>query len=139
MQAGMGRSAIRVGLVALVALAGVRLTEAEAPLRRRATVEMAITAYCVEGETASGTETRRGIVAADPDVLPLGSRVRVRGLGRGLDRDYQVEDTGRAVQGRELFMRDCTAAKKFGRRTATVRVLAVGEGPADARAQARKR
>jgi 3D (Asp-Asp-Asp) domain-containing protein len=112
-----------------------------APLRRRAKVEMGVTAYCVDGETAAGTETRRGVVAADPDVLPLGSRVRVRGLGRGHDRDYKVEDTGRAVKGRELdiFMRDCGAAKEFGRRTARVQVLEVGKGAADARASAGKR
>ena len=93
---------------------------------------MEITAYCTKGETASGEQTRRGIVAADPKVLPLGSRVRVDGLGRPHDRVYDVEDTGREVKGRELdiFMHDCQAAKRFGRRTARVQVLRVGDGPA---------
>ena len=102
---------------------------ADAPPRRNAVVRMEVTAYCDEGETASGQQTRRGIVAADPQVLPLGSRVRVEGLGK-FDRDYDVADTGREVKGQELdiFMRDCAAAKEFGRRTARVRVLEIGTG-----------
>jgi 3D (Asp-Asp-Asp) domain-containing protein len=89
-----------------------------------------VTAYCDIGETASGAYTRRGIVAADPAVLPLGSRVRVQGLGRELDGSYDVEDTGREVKGRELdiFMRDCGEAKAFGRQRARVKVLRVGTG-----------
>ena len=103
---------------------------ADAPPRRNAVVRMEITAYCTKGETASGEQTRRGIVAADPQVLPLGSRVRVDGLGKPFDRAYEVADTGREVKGRELdiFMRDCAAAKEFGRKTARVRVLEIGEG-----------
>ena len=103
---------------------------ADAPPRRNAVVQMEMTAYCTEGETASGEQTRRGIVAADPEVLPLGSRVRVEGLGKPFDRAYDVADTGREVKGRELdiFMRDCAAAKEFGRRTARVRILEIGTG-----------
>ena len=128
-------------VVVLLACAAVEPLSAAAQLRRRAKVQMEVTAYCTSGETAAGTDTRRGVTAADPKVLPLGSRVRVRGLGRGLDRDYDVEDTGREVKGRELdlFIRDCNAAKKFGRQTASVQVLEVGKGAADARASAPKR
>jgi 3D (Asp-Asp-Asp) domain-containing protein len=88
------------------------------------------TAYCIEGETASGVQTRRGVVAADPDVIPLGSRIRVDGLGRRLSRDYDVEDTGRLIKGREIdiFMADCEAAKEFGRQPARVRILRLGDG-----------
>jgi len=99
-----------------------------APLRSGRTVEMEVTAYCMTGTTASGVQTRPGIVAADPRVLPLGSRIRVRGLGPKLDGVYDVEDTGRAIKGRELdlFMRDCDAAIEFGRREARVTVLSLG-------------
>lgn len=98
-------------------------------IRRNSVLRVEATAYCVEGETASGEQTRKGIVAADPDILPLGSRIRVDGLGRRLSRTYDVEDTGRLVKGREIdiFMADCEAAKEFGRRPARVRVLTVGE------------
>ena len=99
-------------------------------LRRNAVLRVEATAYCIEGETASGEQTRRGIVAADPTVLPLGSRIRVDGLGRKHSRTYDVEDTGRLVKGREIdiFMPDCDAAKEFGRQRARVRVLKVGDG-----------
>jgi 3D (Asp-Asp-Asp) domain-containing protein len=41
---------------------------------------MSVTAYCVSGTTKSGQQTRPGIVAADPRVLPLGSVIRVEGV-----------------------------------------------------------
>ena len=96
---------------------------------RSKTLQVQVTAYCDQGETASGVQTRRGIVAADPDVLPLGSRIRVEGLAARLNGTYDVEDTGRAVKGRiiDIFMRDCDAAKKFGRQSARVQVLSVGD------------
>src|SRR5215467_1763634 len=40
------------------------------------------TAYSVDGTTASGRETRHGIVAADPRVLPIGTRIRITGAGQ---------------------------------------------------------
>jgi 3D (Asp-Asp-Asp) domain-containing protein len=88
------------------------------------TVEMKATAYCISGETRSGTQTRPGIVAADPRVLPLGSVIRVQGLSR-YDGTYEVTDTGRAVKGRhiDIFIPNCTTAKRFGRQTARVRIL----------------
>jgi len=116
------------GLV--VMLLGCTLVDtASAQARRRPILQVEATAYCTEGETASGEQTRRGIVAADPRVLPLGSRIRVDGLGRRHSRTYDVEDTGRLVKGREIdiFMADCDAAKEFGRQHARVRVLKVGD------------
>ena len=35
------------------------------------------TAYCLKGRTASGGGVRRGIVAADPRVLPLGTKIYI--------------------------------------------------------------
>jgi 3D (Asp-Asp-Asp) domain-containing protein len=38
------------------------------------------TAYSVDGETASGAQTREGrTVAADPEVLPAGTRIEIAG------------------------------------------------------------
>ena len=117
-----------IGLI-VAALLLSAATESTAQLRRNSVVRMEATAYCIAGETASGAKTRRGIVAADPALLPLGSRIRVDGLGRKLSRTYRVEDTGRTVKGREIdiFMDSCAAATRFGRRPARVRVLEVGE------------
>jgi 3D (Asp-Asp-Asp) domain-containing protein len=119
-----------VAAVAVSSPAVVHVDQQRPGLRRNAVLAVEATAYCDEGETASGVQTRKGIVAADPDILPLGSRIRVDGLGRRLSRTYDVEDTGRLVKGREIdiFMDDCGAAKEFGRRPARVRVLQIGDG-----------
>jgi 3D (Asp-Asp-Asp) domain-containing protein len=117
------------GLVVAALLVDPAVAAAERKRSRGRTVRMEATAYCIEGETASGAQTRRGIVAADPDVLPLGTRIRVDGLGRRLSRTYHVEDTGRLVKGREIdiFMDSCAAAKEFGRRPARVRIIRLGD------------
>jgi 3D (Asp-Asp-Asp) domain-containing protein len=117
------------GIVVAALLVDPAVAAAERKRSRGSTVRMEATAYCIEGETASGAQTRRGIVAADPDVLPLGTRIRVDGLGRRLSRTYHVEDTGRLVKGREIdiFMDSCAAAKEFGRRPARVRIIRLGD------------
>jgi 3D (Asp-Asp-Asp) domain-containing protein len=86
------------------------------------------TAYSIEGKTASGTRSRRGVVAADPDVLPLGSRIRVHDAG-SYSGEYVVQDTGPAVQGREIdiYLANDAEAKRFGRRTVQVEVLDWGK------------
>ncbi len=83
---------------------------------------MAATAYCRKGQTGGGVPTQRGIVAADPRVLPLGSTVRVAGLGRR-PQTFVVADTGAAIKGHriDIFMPSCHAAKRFGRKPVLVR------------------
>jgi len=85
------------------------------------------TAYSVTGKTASGAHTRRGIVAADPAVLPIGSRIRVHGA-RQYSGVYLVADTGRAVDGHEIdiYMPNAREARRFGRRRVQVEVLQYG-------------
>jgi 3D (Asp-Asp-Asp) domain-containing protein len=82
------------------------------------------TAYCQDGKTASGAHTNRGVVAADPGVLPLGTEIRVTGLKRG-NGVYRVLDTGDRVQGRriDVFMESCAEAKRFGKQSARVEVV----------------
>ncbi|MGE5243031.1 MAG: 3D domain-containing protein [Betaproteobacteria bacterium] len=82
------------------------------------------TAYCTGRVTATGTTPREGIVAADPDVLPMGSRIRLTGLGR-YSGIYVVRDTGSAIRGRriDVYIRNCREAIRFGRRSARVSVL----------------
>ena len=81
------------------------------------------TAYCLKGRTALGHGVRRGIIAADPRVLRLGSRVN---LGAGAySGQYLVSDTGGAVRGRriDIWVQSCAEARRFGRRTFTIGVL----------------
>lgn len=81
------------------------------------------TAYCLKGRTAMGGGVRRGIVAADPRVLPLGSRVQINGGVYG--GTYTVADTGGGIKGRRLdiWMPSCSEAARFGRRSVSVSKL----------------
>ena len=87
------------------------------------------TAYSDFGKTASGEVTHRHVVAADPDLLPLGTRIRIRRAGR-YSGEYVVADTGGKIQGRRLdiYLPNEAKARKFGRRKVRVRVLELGDG-----------
>ena len=73
-----------------------------------------------EGITAMGIPATYGIVAVDPDIIPLGTRVYIPGYGEAL-----AADTGGAIYGYriDLCMEDYWQAMDFGRRTVTVFVL----------------
>ena len=78
------------------------------------------TAYCLQGRTALGHGVRRGIIAADPRILKLGSRVN---LGAGsYSGQYLVSDTGGRIKGNkiDIWVPSCSEARRFGRRTITV-------------------
>ena len=78
------------------------------------------TAYCFSGRTAMGHPVRRGLIAADPRVLKLGSRVVVSaGAWSGT---YLVSDTGGAIKGKriDIWVPGCAEARKFGRRTVQI-------------------
>src|SRR5947209_7291416 len=97
------------------------------------------TAYAQSGTTASGEITHRHVVAADPDILPLGSRIKIRRAGK-YSGEYVVADTGAKIQGRRLdiYMPSESACKKFGSRLVRVKVLQVGNGTQAATKQADK-
>lgn len=82
------------------------------------------TAYSIEGKTASGKQAREGICAADPDVLPLGSRVRVHDAG-AYSGECEIADTGRAIKGREIdiYLASDREAKEFGKKKVRVERL----------------
>ena len=97
------------------------------PLSSRA-VPCTATAYAATGHpTASGTMPHRGVVAADPAVLPLGSRIRVHAAGQ-YSGEYVVRDTGGAIRGRriDIYMPEHAQAKRFGRRAVKVEVVDYG-------------
>ncbi len=78
------------------------------------------TAYCLKGKTAMGHGVRRGIIAADPRVLRLGSTVSVE--GGGYTGSYLVSDTGGKIKGKriDIWMPNCSEARKFGRRNVQI-------------------
>ena len=81
------------------------------------------TAYCLKGRTATGGGVRRGIIAADPRVLRLGSQV-LMGAG-SYTGQYRVADTGGGIKGRriDIWVPSCSEAKRFGRRTVLISAL----------------
>jgi 3D (Asp-Asp-Asp) domain-containing protein len=84
------------------------------------------TAYSLRGKTASGRMVSRGLIAADPRVLPLGSRVRVE--HPGYSGEYLVADTGGAIKGRhiDIWIPSSREAMRFGKRTVKLTVLSYG-------------
>ena len=72
------------------------------------------------GITATGIPAVRGVVAVDPDVIPLGTRLFIPGYGEAV-----AADTGGAIVGNriDLVMDSYGEAMDFGRRDVTVYVL----------------
>lgn len=86
----------------------------------------AYTAYCTgcSGITATGINLRANpnmkLIAVDPRVIPLGSKVWVEGYGYAI-----AGDTGGAIKGNriDLHMPTKAAAYQFGRRTVKIKVM----------------
>lgn len=81
------------------------------------------TAYSLRGRTASGRMVSKGLIAADPRFLPLGSRVRLE--AGGYSGEYLVADTGGLIKGRriDIWIPSSREAMRFGRRTVKLTVL----------------
>jgi 3D (Asp-Asp-Asp) domain-containing protein len=84
------------------------------------------TAYSLRGRTASGRPVAKGIIAADPRVLPLGSRVRLD--AGSYSGEYLVADTGGLVRGRriDIWIPTTREAMRFGKRVVKLTVLSLG-------------
>lgn len=97
------------------------------------------TAYSLPGRTASGMRVAKGVIAADPRVLPLGTRVRLE--AGPYSGEYIVADTGSAVKGRKIdvWVPSNGEARRFGRRTIKLSVLSYGGRRAGATVRARQR
>jgi len=89
------------------------------------------TAYCKGLTTAAGVNVRRGIAAADPKLLPVGSVVTLATGDLEYNGVYTIMDTGPKVQGRQLdlYLWSCNEALAFGRRRIEVTVLRLGWDP----------
>ena len=75
------------------------------------------TGYAMSGTTATGAPTGWGVVAVDPSVIPLGTRMEIPGYGSGV-----AADTGGAIQGAtiDLWFPTVAQARLWGRRTVTI-------------------
>ncbi len=81
------------------------------------TLTVSATGYALSGTTATGMPVGWGIVAVDPSVIPLGTRMAIPGYGTGV-----AADTGSAVQGAtiDLWFPTSAQALAWGRRTVTI-------------------
>jgi peptidoglycan DL-endopeptidase CwlO len=77
------------------------------------------TGYALPGTTASGIPVGPGVVAVDPSVIPLGTRLSIPGYGQGI-----AADTGGAIVGAriDLWFSSEAEALAWGRRSVTISV-----------------
>jgi len=102
-------------------------TKAETKAKKKITMEAtAYTANCTgcSGITRTGINLKANpnqkVIAVDPNVIPLGTRVYVEGYGTAI-----AGDTGGAIKGNriDIFIPSRQDALNFGRRQVTVTVL----------------
>jgi 3D (Asp-Asp-Asp) domain-containing protein len=81
------------------------------------TMTVTSTGYSLQGRTSTGLPVGFGIVAVDPAVIPLGTRISIPGYGEGV-----AADTGGAVQGMtiDVWFPTLAQALAWGRRTVTI-------------------
>ncbi|MGB3367188.1 MAG: 3D domain-containing protein, partial [Acidaminobacteraceae bacterium] len=116
------------------------------PFRYKETIYMQSTAYDLSvescgklpgdagyGITYSGTKARPGVIAVDPKVIPLGSKVYVESTDETSDYGFAIaEDTGGAIKGNrvDIFIGDRSRALRYGRRNVRIYVI---EDPVDSK------
>ncbi len=76
-------------------------------------------AYYLPGRTALGVPVRKGLVAVDPQLIPLGTKLHVPGYGPSL-----AADVGTAIKGRiiDLWFPSTAEARAWGRHSVTITV-----------------
>ena len=76
-------------------------------------------AYHLPGKTASGLPVRNGVVAVDPELIPLGTRLFVPGYGKAIAADVGVAINGPII---DLWMPSDEQARKWGRKTVVITI-----------------
>lgn len=112
-----GPALFTVLAVLVLGVEGSAFGQPQAPQAYRLKVDAV--AYSLPGSTALGVPVQRGVVAVDPKLIPLGTRLHVPGYGRGL-----AADVGYAIRGRiiDLWFPTTAKARQWGRRTVTITV-----------------
>ncbi len=96
------------------------------PTTYKKAIAMEATAYSAGGYTASGLPAKVGVVAVDPKVIPLGTKVYVETAdGKYIYGTAIAADTGGAIKGNKIDI--CVNSRKeayqFGRRIVNVYIL----------------
>lgn len=120
----MRRGKRRWGLAIAAVLAGVlgstggaALAEPGGPTQYRLKVDAV--AYYLPGRTALGIPVQKGVVAVDPRLIPLGTKLHVPGYGPGVAADVGIAIKGRII---DLWFPSTALAREWGRRTVTITV-----------------
>ncbi len=118
----MRRGTRRWGLLLAAVLSGVLgLGALQAGATEPTTYRLRVdaVAYHLPGRTASGLPVGRGVVAVDPRLIPLGTRMYVPGYGRAVAADVGVAIKGRII---DLWMATHAEARRWGRKTVVITV-----------------
>lgn len=119
------------------------VVEEIAPTEYKEVIEVKATAYCLckkccgksenhpeYGVTASGLKivpgTNMKVIAVDPKLIPLGTKVYVEGLNGASDYGYAIAaDTGSAIENKkiDLYMDTHTASLKWGVKNVKVYII----------------
>ena len=96
-----------------------RLQPTTSPPTGKRQLVVSATCYDLPGSTATGMPVGQGVVAVDPSVIPLGTRMYVPGYGNGV-----AADVGGGIRGRviDLWMPRAQCLS-WGRRTVTITVF----------------
>lgn len=108
-------------------------------LRYKKVIDMRATAYTASfadtgknpdhpqfGITYTGVKAKKGIIAVDPKVIPLGTRVYVEVPGSAPDYGFAVAaDIGSAVKGNKIdvYLDDASSARRWGVKKVKVYIL----------------
>ena len=70
--------------------------------------------------TATGKEIKKGMIAVDPKIIPLGTQIEIKDIGF-----FIAEDTGGKIKGNriDIYFETKDEAKDFGRQVIWVRML----------------
>lgn len=87
------------------------------PVAGHRTLTVVATGYSLAGATATGISAGWGVVAVDPSVIPLGTRLSIPGYGEGVAADVGGGVAGAVV---DLWFPTRARARAWGRQAVTV-------------------
>ena len=97
-----------------------RYQQAPAHVSNVRELKVRVSSYCLGGMTSRGVQTRVGVIAVDPNVIPYGSKIYVPGYGWGT-----ALDTGGAIKGNviDIWMPTYNQCIQWGVRDLTIKVV----------------
>lgn len=117
---GRRRSGPVLGTVLVGILFGaVGVAHGQSKAEQAYRIKVDAVAYYLPGRTALGVPVRKGVVAVDPRLIPLGTKLHVPGYGPSLAADVGIAIKGRII---DLWFPTTAEASEWGRRTVTITV-----------------